>query len=151
MEPMNSIKTLSLFVVFTGLITGCAGSIPRNELQNLPSLIEVVLLDVADAQLKVRLTHRNNTPREDIKLSCQLALKDFQAIEFKPIDVPNMTSYATETLDLTTALTAMPPLDKEANIPYVLDCYLFSSNFKREHLIKRSTLFKVPGTTNQFR
>ena len=138
---MNSIKTLSLFVVFTGLITGCAGSIPRNELQNLPSLIEVVLLDVADAQLKVRLTHRNNTPREDIKLSCQLALKDFQAIEFKPIDVPNMT----------TALTAMPTLDKEANIPYVLDCYLFSSNFKREHLIKRSTLFKVPGTTNQFR
>ena len=148
---MNSIKSFSLVVVLSFLITACSGSVPRNELQNLPSLVEVVLLDVADARLKVRLTHRNNTPREDIKLSCQLALKDFNAIEFKPIDVPNMTSYATETLDLITDMAAIPAVYNAANIPYVLDCFLFSSNFKREHLIKRSTLFKVPGTNNQFR
>lgn len=134
------------------ILTGCGTSVPRNELQNLPALIEIMAINLVDGKLKVRVSHRNNMTRENNQLSCQLALKDYKPIEFNQIPLPNLTNYAIETVNIRLPLSDLPKsITNVKELPYVLDCYLFSDNFKEERLIKKSTLFQVPGSLADYR
>jgi len=133
-------------------MSSCGTSVPRNELQNLPVLIEIMGINLSNGELKVRISHRNNLTRKNNQLSCQLALKDLTPIKFNQIPLPDLTNYAVETVDI-----KLPPLDLPAankrskELPYVLDCHLFSENFRQEHVIKKSTLFRVPGSVADYR
>lgn len=134
------------------LLTAGCSSVPRSELQNLPSLIEIVAFQVSEAQLKLRLSHRNKTTRKSNQLSCQLAIKDQPAFAFNAIPVPDMTNYAVETIDIDLHDQTMPVIAKgAAELPYVLDCFLFSENFRTEQILKRATLYLVPGSDHEYR
>lgn len=143
---------ISTALILTSLLSGCGPSIPRTELHDLPPLIEIVALDFNSKQLKARITHRNKNTRENNQLSCQLALKDFEAIRFDSITVPNLTTYAKETVNIDLSDSQFPQLNQlSKELPYVLDCFLFSENFRKEQVIKKATLFQVPGSEYEFR
>ncbi|WP_223789689.1 hypothetical protein [Marinicella meishanensis] len=147
--PNNTTK-----LILTALVLSTAGcnSVPRTELQNLPSLIEIVSFQVPEAQLKLRLSHRNKSTRENNQLSCQLAIKDQPAFAFNAIPVPDMTTYAVETLDIDLRDQTMPAIvPGSAELPYVLDCFLFSENFRTEQIVKRAILYLVPGSNDEYR
>ena len=151
MKNKLSIQLITLFTISI-LVSSCSSSVPRNELQNLPSLIEIMGINLSDGDLKVRISHRNNLTRINNKLSCQLALKDFTPIKFNELPLPDLTNYAVETMDIKLSTADLPPVNKSSSeMPYVLDCYLFSENFREEHLIKKSTFFRVPGTEAEYR
>jgi len=134
------------------LITACGNPVPRKDLQNLPTLIQIIQLDLAENEARVRISHRNRTTREGNQLSCQLAIKDQPAIQANAINLPDLTTFATETVVLPLPLTQLQlDADDQSELPYVLDCFLFSSNFRKEQIITRASLFPVPGTTQQYR
>jgi hypothetical protein len=145
--------TKYLFVLISVLlITACGSPVPRKDLQNLPTLVQIIQLDLAQNEARVRISHRNRTTREDNQLSCQLAIKDQPAIQANAIDLPDLTSYATETIVLPLPLTQLQlTADDQSEMPYVLDCFLFSSNFRKEQIITRTSLFRVPGSTQKYR
>ncbi len=151
MKIKHNIQIIILFTIILILVS-CGSSVPRNELQNLPALIEIMGVDLADGKLKLRVSHRNNLTRKNNQISCQLALKDFTPIKFNNIALPDLTNYAVETLDVNLSPTDLPAVNQShKEMPYVLDCYLFSDNFREEHLIKKSTLFRVPGSKADYR
>lgn len=151
MNTENKLKTFALTLLALSLVS-CAGSVPRRDLQNLPSLIEIVAVNFSQQALKIRVSHRNKTARTGNQLSCQLAIKDSTAIQFNEIPVPDLTTYAVETLDINLPSSQHDFLNEQSReLPYVLDCFLFSENFRKEHLIKKATLFLVPGTENTYR
>lgn len=133
-------------------LVACGSSVPRKDLQNLPSLIEIVALDFEHNKLKLRISHRNKTARVDNQLSCQLAIKDFKPVKVSAINLPDLTNYATETITTDIALDALA-LDtaKHKELPYVLDCFLFSSNFRKEHIIKKAITYQTPGEPAVYR
>ncbi len=142
--------TLITFCFIT--LQACGPSIPRTELSDLPPLIEIVSLNLSEQQLKLRVSHRNKITRKDNQLSCQLALKDFIPIKFNRVTLPDMTTYAKETIDIKLDQTNLPKVDKQQKgLPYVLDCYIFSENFRDEQIIKKASLFKVPGISGEYR
>ena len=149
----NKLNIQLIIIITTCLVlSSCGSSVPRNELQNLPSLIEIMGIDLADGELKIRISHRNRLTRKNNQLSCQLALKDYTPIKFNQIQLPDLTNYAVETIDIKLSTIDLPVVDSEhKQMPYVLDCYLFSETFREEHLIKKSTLFRVPGSTAEYR
>ena len=134
------------------LMAGCGNPVPRKDLQNLPTLIQIIQLDLQQNEARIRLSHRNRIPRKDNQLSCQLAIKDQPAIQANAISLPDLTTFATETITLPLPLSELQlePGD-QAELPYVLDCFLFSSNFRKEQVITRATLYPVPGTQLQYR
>jgi len=147
---LNSPQTWSLFILAC-LAAGCT-PVPRTELQDLPSLVEIVAFNVPQAQLKLRLSHRNKDTRENNQLSCQMAIKDQPAFDFSAIPVPDMTTYAVETIDIDLSGQTMPSgIDGADQLPYVLDCFLFSANFRTEQIVKRGSLFLIPGSENEYR
>lgn len=151
MTNKNSIRLLALCIT-SFLLSSCTSSVPRSELQNLPSLIEIKGVNLIDGDLKIRVSHRNNLTRKNNQLSCQLALKDFMPFKFNKIPLPDLTNYAVETIDIKLPAVDLPPVNKMTkDMPYVLDCFLFSQNFREEHLIKKSTLFRVPGSQADYR
>lgn len=143
---------LSSLTVATFVILGCTSSVPHSELQDLPSLIEIKNINLNNGQLELRVSHRNKETRMNNQLSCQLALKDFPPIKFNEIPLPDLTNYAVETVGINLSSENLPKT-KTVNktLPYVLDCYLFSSNFREERSIKRSTLYPVPGNQAVYR
>ncbi len=148
---MNKNLKIALTMLLTFSLVGCT-SVPKTELQNLPSMVEIVMLNLADAQLKVRVSHRNRTTRENNQLSCKLAIKDHPSVEFNAIPIPDLTTYAVETVEISLADQTLPAADNNhGDLPYVLDCFLFSENFRNEHLVKKATLYPVPGTKAEFR
>lgn len=147
-----NLRTTLVTTLLIITLNSCSTSISRNELQNLPSLIDITGIDLTDGQLKIRVSHRNNKTRLNSKLSCQLALKDHKPIKFKQLPLPDLTNYAVETIDYTFPEDEIPSMaQSNSKLPYVLDCYLFSDNFREEHLIKKATLYKVPGSQGKFR
>jgi len=151
MKNKLSIQLIALFTVII-LVSSCGSSVPRNELQNLPSLIEIMGINLTAGDLKIRVSHRNNLTRINNKLNCQLALKDFTPIKISELPLPDLTNYAVETVDIKLSPADLSPANQSSDeIPYVLDCYLFSENFSEEHLIKKSTFFRVPGTEADYR
>ena len=151
MKNKLNIQLIILFT-FSLILSSCGSSVPRNELQNLPALIEIMGINLANGDLRVRISHRNNLTRENNQLSCQLALKDFTAIKFSKIPLPDLTNYAVETIDIKLSPADFPAASLgHKEMSYVLDCYLFSANFREEHLIKKSTLFRVPGSQAEYR
>lgn len=133
-------------------LSGCGSSVPRKDLQNLPSLIEIISLDFNDNKLKLRISHRNKTAREGNQLSCQLALKDFKALKMNAINLPDLTNYATETVTINIPLHELslsPAAHRE--LPYVLDCFLFSTNFRKEQVIKKAVVYQTPGAPGIYR
>ena len=80
MQTKHNISLIILLTV-TFILSSCGSSVPRNELQNLPALIEIMSIDLADGDLKLRVSHRNNLTRNNNQLNCQLALKDFTPIK----------------------------------------------------------------------
>lgn len=144
-------KFLQLFL-FTSLLTACGSSVPRKDMQNLPSLLEVVALDFENNSIKLRISHRNSTTREDNQLSCQLAIKDFKPIKINALNLPDLTNYATETLEFKITLQQLGlSTEKYEELPYVLDCFLFSTNFKKEHIIQKSVVYQTPGAPHLYR
>ncbi|MCB1583399.1 MAG: hypothetical protein R3E90_14020 [Marinicella sp.] len=139
-------------VICLTLLAACGSSVPRKELQNLPSLIEIIALDFNQNKLKLRVSHRNSTAREGNQLSCQLALKDFSPLKVTAINLPDLTNYATETITSEISLNQLT-LDPQthSNLPYVLDCFLFSSNFRKEHIIKKAVVYQTPGAPGIYR
>ncbi len=151
MNTETKIKTITVTLLTLSLLS-CTGSVPRRDLQNLPSLVEIVAVNFNQQDLKIRVSHRNKTARVGNQLSCQLAIKDSKPLQFNEIPVPDLTTYAVETLDIKLP-TGQQAFLRENNkeLPYVLDCFLFSENFRKEHLIKKASLFLVPGTENTYR
>jgi hypothetical protein len=146
------INQIIIITILSLLLSSCGSSIPRNELQNLPSLIEIMAINMDSGELRVRVSHRNNLTKKNNQISCQLALKDLSPIKFNEISLPDLTNYATETVSIMLPQSDLPTVTtRNKEMPYVLDCYLFSENFREEHLIKKSTLFKVPGTNAEYR
>ncbi len=143
----------SFICIFSCLaLLSCGPGVPRKDLQNLPSLIEIIAINFDQNELKIRVSHRHKTTREGNQLSCQLAIKDYSPITFNEIPVPNLTTYAVETLDISLASDNQDfATEKNHELPYVLDCFLFSDNFRKEHLINKATLYRVPGTINTYR
>ena len=154
LNTTHHMKTNCKFLLLTSIIilSSCTSSAPRNELQNLPTLVEIIGINLSDGKTKVRVSHRNNVTRENSQLSCQLTLKDFKPIQFNKISLPDMTNFAVETTTITLPKDKLPALSKNNNqMPYALDCQLFSDNFRDEHLIKKAILYPVPGTHGEFR
>ncbi len=148
---MKTNTNTALLILLSLALSNCT-PVPKTELHNLPSLIEIVMLDLSSEQLKVRLSHRNRLTRENNQLSCQLAIKERQAIEFNGIPIPDLTTYAVETIDISLINKNLPKAgEKYKQLPYVLDCFLFSENFRKEHVIKKSILYPVPGTKHEYR
>jgi hypothetical protein len=151
MQIISHKTLLSCFLLII-LLSGCGNPAPRQELQNLPSLIQVIRLDFSDNLVRLRVSHRNRTPREGNQLSCQLAIRDQPAIQANAVNLPDLTTYATETITLPMNLTQLDiDHDRVTELPYVLDCHLFSSNFRKEHVITRASLYPVPGSKNSYR
>lgn len=150
---MKNFITQSIFIIlFCIAITACGAPNPRKDLQNLPSLIEIVALDFNQQVIKLRVSHRNRSAREDNLLSCQLAIKDMSPIKLPTINLPDLTTFATETVQ--SNFTAGPMnlnLKQNQTLPYVLDCYLTSSTFSREHIISKATIYRIPGEENSYR
>ncbi|MGJ8663446.1 MAG: hypothetical protein ACSHWU_07340 [Marinicella sp.] len=145
-------KTIKFIIISSLTLTMGCTSVPKTELQNLPSLIEIIVLDLSQPALNIRVSHRNKTPRLSNKLNCQLAIKDQSPIKFNGISVPDLSTFATETLRVNITQNELPVIpEKQKELPYVLDCYLESENFRTEHIIKKATLFRVPGRLNEFR
>lgn len=141
-----------ILLTLTVVLSNCGSSVPRNELQNLPALIDIISLNLTDGNLKARVSHRNNLTRKNNQFNCQIALKDFNTIKFKDIKLPDLTNYAVETVDIKLPSTELPAIKSSTDeLSYVLDCYLFSDNFREEHIIKKATLYKVPGSLAEFR
>ncbi len=147
-----NLKTSIFIILMALMISGCGPSIPRNELHDLPPLMEIVALNVSEMELKLRITHRNKRVRESNQLSCQLALKDFKPIQFDQIPLPNLTHYAKETLTVDINQNSEINFDsKLKELPYVLDCFLHSENFRNEQIVKKSILYQVPGSNYEYR
>ena len=150
MIKKNNIQ-LPLLLLITFVLSSCT-SVPRNELRNLPSLIEIKSINFTNGLLQLRISHRNSLTRENNQLSCQLTLKNFPPIKFNRISLPDLTNYAIETIDINLTPDKLPSIDQaQKSISYVLDCYMFSENFQEEHIIKKSILFQVPGIKAEFR
>ncbi|TDR23199.1 hypothetical protein [Marinicella litoralis] len=134
------------------LLTACGTPNTRKDLQNLPSLIEIVALDLNQQTIKLRISHRNQSPRLDNQLSCQLAVKDFAPITLQALKIPDLTTFATETVQSTFKSTQLnASLKQYKALPYVLDCFLFSSTFMKEHIISKATIYRIPGEQNSYR
>ncbi len=151
---MNKRHTYLSITLISGLIilANCSSSVTRKDIQNLPPLVEIVVLDVAQNTLKLRVSHRHQISRKDNKLSCQLAIQDLAPLKIQQTPLPDLTTFATETTDIsinTTALSESGKLNKE--LPYVLDCFLFSENFRKEQVLKKGVLYKVPGSLAAYR
>ncbi len=143
----------SFVIIFTCLIlNACGAPNPRKDLQNLPSLIEIVALDFEQQSIKLRISHRNRSPRKENQLRCQLAIKDLPSIKLQSITVPDLTTFATETVQSKFAVQPLNlNLKQNQALPYVLDCFLFSSTFSKEHIISKATIYRIPGDKNRYR
>lgn len=142
-NPRNSVITL---IFITAMLSACGAPNFRTDLQNLPSLVEIVALDFKNNSIKLRVSHRNKTTREGNQLSCQLAIKDYAPISINALNLPNLTNYATETVESQIPLEQLKvALDQHSELPYVLDCFLFSTNFRKEQVIKKSIIYATPG------
>lgn len=142
---------IPLLLLAIVLMASCS-SAPRTELHNLPSMVEIVSLNLSETHIKIRVSHRNRHTRKNNQLSCQLAIKDHEVIEFNAIPIPDLTTYAVETVNINLSSNELPDsLSDDDELPYALDCFLFSENFRKEHVIKTATLFSVPGTTGEYR
>lgn len=147
-----NLKRLLLPLLIILLASGCGPTIPKSELHDLPPLMEIVSLNLNEKQLKLRLTHRNKRIRQNNQLSCQLALKDFTPVRFNQVQLPDLTHYAKETITINIDQKGQLNIKAEPKeLAYVLDCYLYSENFRDEQIIKKSTLYKVPGTNDEYR
>lgn len=148
----DSANKLVLICMPCLLLTACGAPTPRKDLQNLPSLIEIIALDFTQQTIKLRVSHRNRLPKEGNQLSCQLAIKDLAAIKLQPVSLPDLTTFATETVQ-THFASELPNLNLEHDnaLPYVLDCFLFSTTFSKEHIISKSTVYRIPGEENSYR
>jgi hypothetical protein len=134
------------------MLTACGSPVPRKDMQNLPSLIEIVALNLKENSIKLRVSHRNRATRENNQLSCQLAIKDFEPIQLTAIVLPDLTNYATETIETNIAIQQFgQSLQSHQELAYVLDCFLFSSNFRKEHIIKKSFVYQTPGERHLYR
>ncbi len=134
------------------ILLACGSPNTRKDLQNLPSLIEIVELNLNQNSIKLRVSHRNNLPREQNQLSCQLAIKDQQVIKLPSLNVPDLTTFATETIQATVDFSPLNIGSEPINsLPFVLDCYLSSETFRKEHIITESTIYLVPGKENRYR
>lgn len=151
MKNKNHLQLLTLPII-TSFMIGCTSSVPHNEFQNLPSVIEIKHINLNNGQLELRVSHRNKETRVNNQISCQLAFKDFPPLTFDEVAIPDLTNYAIETVDINLPPKSLPKINKEIKaLPYVLDCYLFSSNFREEHSINKSTLYPVPGNHAVYR
>lgn len=151
MKNNNSLIT-AITLTLILLLVGCASSVPRTELQDLRPLVEIVAFDISQQNLKLRVTHRNKTTRENNQLNCQLAIKDLSAIQFDQVTLPDLTNYAKETIDIKWVKPVNFVLSNHpSELPYVLDCYLYAENFRDERVIKKGSLYKVPGTSGEYR
>jgi len=146
----NKIQLLSILI--TVFILNSCTSVPRSELQNLPSLIEIKSINFEDGLMQVRISHRNNSTKKNNLLSCQLAFKNFAPIAFNQIPLPDLTNYAVEIIDIKLSSIDLPAVDQVGKeMSYVLDCFVFSENYREEHIIKKSILFLVPGSEAEYR
>lgn len=146
------LKFIAFSLILTFMLSSCGPTIPRSELHDLSPLMEVVNLNLNDKQLKLRITHRNKRVREANQLSCQLAIKDNAPVRFKRIQLPDLTHYAKETISIQLEPNSLIKINKNIKeLPYVLDCFLYSENFRDEQIIKKANLYKVPGTISEYR
>ena len=125
---MKTMKTTTHTLMLSTLLllSACGNPVPRKDLQNLPTLIQIIQLDLAQNEVRVRISHRNRTTREDNQLSCQLAIKDQPAIQVNAVNVPDLTTFATETIALPLPVSQLQlDQDEASELPYVLDCFLF--------------------------
>ena len=146
-------KTTLISVILAMLIlTACSSRVPRKDLQNLPSLIEIKALDFAQNTISLRVSHRNRATREDNQLSCQLSIKDHQTVQFSGLNLPDLTTYAVETVTADLQLQSLEINTKQSNeLSYALDCFLFSSNFRTEQIINKAIVYRVPGEPDTYR
>ncbi|MCX7552976.1 hypothetical protein OS175_03720 [Marinicella sp. S1101] len=142
----------AVFLTLVLFLAACGSRVPRSELQDLRPLVEIVAFDISLQNLKLRISHRNKTTRENNQLNCQLAIKDLSAIQFEQVALPDLTNYAKETIDINWEKPANFALSNQpSELPYVLDCYLYAENFRDERVIKKGSLYKVPGTSGEYR
>ncbi|MFC3194560.1 hypothetical protein ACFODZ_09960 [Marinicella sediminis] len=145
-------KILTLIITTSLVLAACGQRAPRKDLSNLPSLIQIISLDFRQNEVRLRVSHRNRATRMDNQLSCQLAIKDQQAIQINSMTLPDLTTYATETITTQLPLSSLNMDHDDGNeLPYVLDCFLFSSNFRKEQVITRASLYPVPGNNGTYR
>jgi len=148
-DTLNRIFRISISCL---LLSSCGTPIPRNDLQNLPSLIEIIELNIKQQTINLRISHRNRSPKTENHLSCELSIQDQPSIKLTSIPIPDLTTYATETVQL--KFESEPPavnFGLHNALPYELDCLLSSNTFGKEHIVSKATIYPIPGKENSYR
>jgi hypothetical protein len=147
-----NINTAYLLLLGFSMLSACGSSIPRKDLQNLPTLVEIMALDFNTNTVKLRVSHRNRTTREQNQLSCQLAINNQAAVQLTNVSIPDLTTYAVETVEIPIDLSqTLITNEQPKELPYVLDCFLTSINFRKEQIVSKATVYQIPGETHIFR
>lgn len=129
-----------LFTLFI-LLTACGPARIEKPNNDLPTLIEVVRLDVGSQQLIIRLSHRQAQVRDASTLQCQLQIDQSKAITLPVLQTPELTSYAREVLAWSIPDSLSIPT--QARIDYDFDCSLRSAKWRDEHFYSRGTLYRL--------
>jgi len=150
---MTNQKYITPLCLFTLLfvLSSCGSRLPRKDLQNLPTLIEIISLNLKTKSIKLRVSHRNRDTRENNQLSCQLTIEGLHNIEITNVAIPDLGAYAIETIEATITSESLNINTLQKSLPYVLDCYLTSDNFKNEQVIKKAIIYQIPGQTASYR
>lgn len=135
------LKPFIMITLFT-LLTACGGA-PQFEKPNkdLPVLIEIVRLDSGEQHLKIRLTYRQVKPRDASLMSCTMTLADNPPLTLAAIQIPELTAYAREVLQLN--LPQNTTIPSQAQIKYSLTCTLTSPKSRDERIDNNGTLYRL--------
>ncbi len=135
------LKPIIITILFT-LLTACGGA-PRIEKPNkdLPVLIEIIRLDSAEQHLKIRLTYRQAKTRDASVMSCDMILDNNPPLTLVPKNIPELTAYAREVLQLN--LPENTSIPSQPQMKYTLTCTLASPKSRDERIINHGTLYRL--------
>lgn len=138
-------KKVILIFLMTSFLVACGPARLEKPNTDLPSLIELIKLDSGNKVLKIRLTHRQAKPRDASNLACELALEDEDLSTLTAIDLPELTAYAREVLDLN--LPQKLTIPTQQRLSYRMVCTLTSPKSRDERVISRGTLYRLSNQT----
>ncbi|MCB1603144.1 MAG: hypothetical protein R3F25_06895 [Gammaproteobacteria bacterium] len=141
-------KLFSLIIVSLMLVS-CGEPNNHFRRQKAPPDVKINFIDIAKKEVQLRFEYRSYRPRKLEEIACQIIVNDNKEISIDSKPKLQFESFSTEIITFKKVkLNVFEPGQEQ--IRYLLDCEVDYDTGK-EFAVKRSALYLVPGSVNQYR